>query len=320
MREPRIVWWRGGWYVVWYEDGKRRRASLRTKDRDDAERALLDAQRAEIGPTVADMMAAYLADLDQRAAAPERARDAWKALAPHFGRLRPDHITRATCRAYTRRRTLDGRKPGTINKELGVLRAGIRWADPHHKAQFEMPSPPDPRDRHLTKGEFNALLAACGAPHVRLFCVIAIATGGRATAILDLTWNRVDLDRGIVRLKADDAARRKGRATVPLNDMALGELRRMRDFALSPYVIEWAGQHVTSIKKGVQRAAARAGLSGVTPHVLRHTAAVWMAEAGVPMAEIAAFLGHADSRITERVYARFSPDHLRQAARALEWR
>jgi integrase len=43
-----------------------------------------------------------------------------------------------------------------------------------------------------------------------------------------------------------------------------------------------------------------------------------MAEDGVPMGEIASFLGHSDSRITERVYARFSPQHLRRAAKSLE--
>jgi integrase len=47
------------------------------------------------------------------------------------------------------------------------------------------------------------------------------------------------------------------------------------------------------------------------------TAAVWMAEAGVPMPEIAQCLGHRNSRTTERVYARYSPDYLQGAARAL---
>jgi integrase len=68
----------------------------------------------------------------------------------------------------------------------------------------------------------------------------------------------------------------------------------------------------------LKRAAVRAGVPWVTPHVFRHTAAVWMAEAGVPMPEIAAYLGHSDSRTTERVYAKFSPAYLRKASRALE--
>jgi arginase family enzyme len=57
----------------------------------------------------------------------------------------------------------------------------------------------------------------------------------------------------------------------------------------------------------------------VFPHLLRLSAAVHMAEAGVSMAEIAQYLGHDDDRVTARVYARFSPAHLRKAAAALEY-
>ena len=42
------------------------------------------------------------------------------------------------------------------------------------------------------------------------------------------------------------------------------------------------------------------------------------AEAGVPMEQISAYLGHDDIRVTEKVYARFSPGFLRGAAGALE--
>ncbi len=41
------------------------------------------------------------------------------------------------------------------------------------------------------------------------------------------------------------------------------------------------------------------GLADVTLHVLRHSAAVWMAEAEVPMSEIAQYLGHTSMRTTE---------------------
>ena len=68
---------------------------------------------------------------------------------------------------------------------------------------------------------------------------------------------------------------------------------------------------------GVGAAARRAGVK-CSPHVLRHTAAVWMAEDGVPMEQVAQYLGHNDSRTTERVYARFSPDFLRADARSLD--
>jgi len=44
-----------------------------------------------------------------------------------------------------------------------------------------------------------------------------------------------------------------------------------------------------------------------------------MAEAGITMDEIAQYLGHSDVRITASTYARYSPEHLRKAARALDF-
>ena len=86
---------------------------------------------------------------------------------------------------------------------------------------------------------------------------------------------------------------------------------------MTAHVIEFGGRRVASVKKGIAAAARRAGVKA-SPQVLRHTAAVWMAEAGVPMSDIAHYLGHDDSRITARIYARYAPDHLRDAAETLE--
>ena len=63
----------------------------------------------------------------------------------------------------------------------------------------------------------------------------------------------------------------------------------------------------------------RAKLDGVTPHTLRHTAAVHMAAAGIPMAQISQYLGHSNTAVTERVYARFAPEHLTDAANVLNF-
>ncbi|MBF0251664.1 MAG: site-specific integrase [Alphaproteobacteria bacterium] len=245
--------------------------------------------------------------------------DAWKRLKPHFGHLRPDQINRMTCRAYTEDRRRAGVSDGTIIKELTTLRAALRWHDKNTPAQFEMPSAPAPRERYLTKEEFIALRDACSRPHVKLFVILALSTAGRASAILELTWDRVDFERGLIRLAIpDDHGRKKGRAIVPMTTMARAALEEAKRGALTNHVIEYAERPVASVKKGFGDACRRAGLEGVTPHTLRHTAAVWMAEAGTPMTEIATFLGHTDSQITERVYARYSPEYLRTAATALD--
>ncbi len=156
-------------------------------------------------------------------------------------------------------------------------------------------------------------------PHVRLFVVLAITTGARAGAILDLTWDRVDLDRRLIDFNPVRRERTtKGRGVVPINARAHEALIAAKPGAMTDYVIEWGGEQIGSIKKGLQRASARSGVY-CTSHVLRHTAAVWMAEAGTPMSEIAQYLGHANSQTTERVYARYSPDYLRGASEALTW-
>jgi site-specific recombinase XerD len=51
--------------------------------------------------------------------------------------------------------------------------------------------------------------------------------------------------------------------------------------------------------------------------MLRHSAAVWLAEDGHDMHEISQYLGHDDVKTTTRVYARFSPTHLRKLADSL---
>lgn len=54
------------------------------------------------------------------------------------------------------------------------------------------------------------------------------------------------------------------------------------------------------------------------PYKLRHTGAVWAAEAGVPMAALAQFMGHDDDITTQRHYARFSPGYLKSVADAVQ--
>ncbi len=104
-----------------------------------------------------------------------------------------------------------------------------------------------------------------------------------------------------------------------MNQIARSALLDARAGALSLNVIEWAGKAVTSVKRGLGAAAVRAGLGPVSPHMLRHSAAVHMAEARIPMEEIAQYLGYSDVSVTRRIYARFSPTYLRTAAAALEY-
>ncbi|GAB5434937.1 tyrosine-type recombinase/integrase [Falsiruegeria mediterranea] len=224
--------------------------------------------------------------------------------------------TERACRRQT------GLQDGTIWTQLGKLRTCLNWAEKtgliDRAPYIERPSKPAPNERYLNRQEIAQLLAVECAPHTKLAIRLMLSTAARVTAVLELTWDRVGFERGQVNLRAGEG-QRKGRAIVPMTDSLRAALVDARKAALSDYVIEWAGGPVNSIKKGFRAAAVDAGLLDVSPHVLRHTAAVHMAEAGVAIEEIAQFLSHSDSRITASVCARYSPEHLRKAASALEF-
>lgn len=320
--EWRIKLYRGVYAAVRSRGGKTERFSLRTTDLSEARRRLVDYLAKPTGETVSELVDAYLADKDKTAIRAVDLRGAWKQAAPTFGHLRPDQITRDVCRSYRDERYAAGRKANTVRKELEVVRAALNFHKRGAQAVFELPSPPPAKERYLTRDEAKALLKACRRfPHVRAFIALSLATAARQSALLELTWDRVDLDRRRITLalgNAEDESRKR-RATVPMNRRAYRYLRVMRQAATCNHVIEWGGHRVLSIKKGFAGACERAGVKGVTPHVLRHTAASWMAERGVDMFRISRFLGHSDTKVTERRYAKLHPDFLSDAADALDF-
>lgn len=327
MPEWRITRLRGEFCVTWDdEDGVRRRYKLGTTDAKEAARRA-PTRFAELtrprGTTVKDLWVSYV-DAKKGFAVIETMKHTWKALEPQFARLEGTAVSIADCRTHIDLRRRSGIKDGTIHTELGHLRMVLKWAENNalitRAPHIERPPKPDPKEYHITRAEAAKLLECANAAHIALAIRLLLSTGARNTAALELTWDRVDLDRRIIKLKNPfDQSRRKGRATVPINDQLFMELSLAKKAALSPFVIEWAGKPVGSIKKGLKAAAVAAGLPEVSPHVLRHSAAVWLAEDGHPMSEISQFLGHSNSRITERIYARFSPDHLRSLASSLEF-
>jgi integrase len=324
----RLTKYRGKYAVYWRDEaGLPKRVSLGTDDPTLAQRRLqefkdnLERQQNASGYTIGDLWERRKQSLTGRRMAVSMGFSG-RSVLRFFGHHRPEAITEHECQDYIHGRRELGRKDGTILTELNHLRSTLTWAKKkkliNEAPDILRPPRPPPKLHYLTKPEMRRFLEACTAPHIYLFAILAVSTGARATALLELTWDRVNLDSRLIELRTEDMANRKGRATVPINDKALEALQEAKGRALTPYVIEWAGDRVRSVKKGIKSTANRAELTVVSPHVFRHSAAVWMAEARIPMEEIAQFLGHTNPEITRRVYARFSPDYLRNAARALE--
>jgi len=329
MPDWRITKFRKQYAVTWDEPGPdgpiRRRYSLKTKDRAEAERRA-PARYAELtrptGTTVADLWAGYTRDREGRAVL-ETMKHTWKALEARFGPLEGEAVSIADCRAHVAARAKAGRSDGTIHTELGHLRMVLKWAETHQLIQrapaIERPAKPEPKSAYLTRPEVAGMIDAAHAPHVRLAILLLIGTGARVTAALELTWDRVDFERRMIHLRNPfDKTRRKGRASVPINGKLTAALQEAHKGAQTPFVVEWAGKPVKSIKRGLRYAGTAVNRPDVSAHMLRHSAAVWLAEDGHSMDEISQFLGHGNSRITASTYARYSPDHLRSLAASLE--
>ena len=329
MPKFRLVIYRGGFYAAWQEDGRIRRTALRAKNRQVAEQALKAfekdyevANRPEI-ITVEFVWNGYRETLKGKPSFDTMGFEG-RSILPSFGSIAADAVSAdEDCKPYCDSRRAQGRKDWTIHTELGRLRSALLWAAKRGIIAsapyiFRPPAGP-PRDLRLTREEARRFLDGCEMPHIRVFVILAMTTGARMGALLGLTWDRVDFERGLVDLNDPSRPRtKKRRALVRMNDTARAALSEARTGAITPFVVEWSGKPVATVKKGLQAAGRRSGLPWVTAHVFRHSSATWMAESGIPMAEIAQVLGHTDSRITERVYARFSPAYLARATGALE--
>jgi integrase len=314
---------------TWHIYHARRRISTGCTDRASAEAVLASYLTESAKPQIAvvsisAILERYLANRRELAIpGADRLGSAHKPLNRILGAKPPEAITEAECRRYANRRRGEGVAEATIRTEMQALRAALRWAFQHdvrlitEVPKIAMPARPEPRIRWLTRAEAGLLLAACRAPHVKLFVTIALHTGARSGAILALTWERVDLDNRVLDFREPGKNRtRKRRVPVPINDTLHAALVEAKALSTAETVIEWAGGSIAKVKHAFRDAAARAKLSGVTPHVLRHTAVTWLLQGGVDPWKVAGFTGMT-LEMVQQVYGHHHPDHLRDAARAL---
>lgn len=332
----------GYWRICWTQGRVTHSRSTRCRDEAGAKLELqrwLEARRPKPRSySVTMALADYLDDRRGEVAAHARLQHAAKPVRRLLGRLKVAELTPAVARRYARARRAEGIGDGTIGRELAALRAALRLAKGEGRIRdvpmLPLPERPPPRDRWLQRADAERLLAAAALAHIRLFILLALHTAARCGAILGLRWRQVDLDALLIDFRAPGRkATAKGRAVVPINGTLRTALLTARETILAlcltkgrsanindAPVIAWRGRPLRCVARGVAAACRRAAIEGVTPHIFRHTAATWMAQAGVPIERIAQYLGHTNPAITAKVYAKHRPDWLRDAAAALDGR
>ncbi len=262
-----------------------------------------------------------------------------KALAVFFGTMMLSDVNGAVCRAYAAQRG----SPAMARRELEDLRAAIN----HHRREgfcnaivdVVLPPKPQPRERWLTRSEAARMIWAAwryrevqkgvatarkSRQHAARFLLVGLYTGTRSAAICNAALHRedgkgyVDLDAGVFYRKGQGvAATNKRQPTLRIPERLLAHMRRWRDKGISRQaVIEFEGKPVASVKKAFARVAADAGLVGVSPHVLRHTAITWALQNGADPYAASDLFG-VTRDVIERTYGHHHPDHQRGVTEAL---
>lgn len=265
--------------------------------------------------TLADLYLKWYLQLD--VLDPKRIRTAWKQFAG-LHKLTPEKLTsEAVCKE--RDRLLKTLSTSTVRRSLGVIAVFAQWlADEKHiKARPTWKTTPEsrPRQRWLSTAEMKLMMTTARREDVPLYFDQAIhlsfLTGQRITAILELKWDQIagqviDFNQGI-------HERSKRRGIIPVTAAIKGILDECR--GNQPFVL--GRIRYDQFLKEWERVCELCGIEDATPHTMRHSVATNLVASGTPIIEVSRLLGHSNSAITERCYAKFAPDYTRAASEAM---
>ncbi len=311
------------WWISW---SREERESARTKDKQAAELVFRRRERERADPvhaaaqaaTVESCVNAYLAGLRARGRA-EQTTVYYRRKLGHFVRVLGAgtplaDVTARELERYASERAEEETSPVTIGKELGAFRSALRLArrrgeyhlDPVLVVPEGFSGTSPPRETWLTEEQATRLLAVL-PPHRARHVALFLATGMRLAESYRARREHVSGARvHIIGTKTDRATR-----DIEVPDYARPLLEQAVAGVKSGILVQhW---HEGSRARDLAAACVRANVPRVSANDLRRTAAHWLRQRGVEASLVAAWLGHADTRMVERVYGRMKGRELSDA-------
>lgn len=212
--------------------------------------------------------------------------------------------------------------PGTVNRELGVLKAMARFAQQRgYKPREDQRDVPKLKvdKKHPFYFDLKAIKAireACWDEFELVMVEIGWYTGMRREEISYLDWPDVDFEKQIIRVRGKegwipkDFEERDIPLLAPLEEILL----KWRKQATSRPVLSISGGRANPNYMGALfRSIVEKSVGQGSFHTLRHTYASHLVNAGVDLYVVSKLLGHASTTTTE-IYAHLDPKRLREAA------
>jgi integrase len=221
-------------------------------------------------------------------------------------------------------------KPQTVNYEVGVLRSALLWAYdrelivkvPTRKVKKLRPTPKR-KARILTEEECRLLLAKAREMAKRnslpraysLAFQFLLNTGLRAGELCSLTWEDVDLENGLIHIRAKPGWTPKTyERSILLNETGRAVLTSLP--VAEGYVFrEPLGVQLKTddLRRALIKVASEARVDGLTRvHDLRHTFSSLLQMRGVDRGTVATILGHRDIATTA-IYTHQTTEHLKKS-------
>ena len=226
-------------------------------------------------------------------------------------------ITREAIQVLREVSLAEGRSPSTVNRHMAILRAVLRkcieWGYLETAPSVPMFKVKQKDFRWLTHAQFEDLCAQL-PDHLKLAARFAVLTGLRMRSMLQLTWDRIDLERERFWIPG---VQMKGASAhgMPISRDVAKLLRELR--AANPtgnHVFQYNGEPIDDCNTvAFQTAVKAAGVDPLRWHDLRHTFASWAVQNGVTLQELMQLGGWKSFSMVLR-YAHLAPDHLARAA------
>jgi len=202
----------------------------------------------------------------------------------------------------------------SVNIEIGTLRhffnfcIGKGYIDKNPAAGIKKLNELS-RNKILSDSDIDKLIAGATNKIARNLIAFLVYTGCRKGEALNLKWDDVDLQNGVIAVKA---TKTKYDRYIPIHTQLKAILSGIERNHDSLYVFERSGAKLTDFRDSFHTACRNAGLNDLRIHDLRHVFASKMVMNGTPLYTTGALLGHKTPQMTQR-YAHLSPDTLKKA-------
>ena len=303
------------WWVAYYQDGRERRESSKSRERKEAVRLLRQRVGEIAAGTVQHRPASRPAGtrsvtmlelfdlLERNHKLNNRTSPAngsyLRRLRRRFAGYTVSRCTALAISHYMADMQREGRKPETINREMIVLRAALRLGYKHDLVQrvptIELLPQLAVRDDFFTREEVNALLPFL-PDYLRDVVLFGYLTGWRKGEITGLQWVNVNRSAAVIHLKPAQNKARLVRVLVLQGEMAaLIERRwqaRRHGRTICGHVFHRSGRSLKDFSWAWAKGCRQAGLGHRRFHSLRRSAARNMSLEGIPEKVIMAIMGH----------------------------